>query len=94
MNSKTKWTLSVSDSAEKDLAFFRMNEKALYLKCFDLLRAILEDPENGIGKPEKLRHQKQNLYSRRISQEHRLVYLLDFKEKNVLVLSFRKHYNF
>ncbi len=94
MNSKTKWTLSISDYAEKDLAFFRKNDKAFYLKCFDLLLATLKAPEKGIGKPEELRYQKLNLYSRRVSQEHRLVYIVDFKQKNLQVLSFRKHYTF
>lgn len=94
MNSKTKWTLSLTNYAEKDLVFFRKNDKALYLKCFDLLRDILKNPETGIGKPEKLRYQKANLYSRRVSQEHRLVYIINFQEQSIKVLSFRKHYIF
>ena len=94
MNSKTKWTLSITNYAEEDLVFFRQNNKALYLKCFDLLRAILKDPEKGIGKPEKLRYQNANLYSRRVSREHRLVYIIDFQKHAIQILSFRKHYTF
>ena len=93
MNSKIKWTLSLSSDAEKDLKFFGNNNKRLYLKCFDLLRDILKDPEKGIGKPEKLRYTKANLYSRRVSQEHRLVYIVNFKECFIQILTFRKHYN-
>ena len=44
------------------------------LRVLDLMTAILADPFQGIGKPEPLRHDFAGCWSRRINQEHRMVY--------------------
>lgn len=55
-----------------------------------LLEDALRDPYSGIGKPEQLRHVLSGTWSRRISEEHRLVYLVDGED--LVVLQARYHY--
>lgn len=55
-----------------------------------LIDAALRDPAAGIGKPEPLRHMLAGAWSRRISEEHRLVYLLDGDD--LVILQARFHY--
>ncbi len=87
------WMLNLTKDAKKDLQFFRKHDRKLYTKCFDILQAALDNPEIGIGKPEKLKYEKENLYSRRVSREHRAVYIVDFSQKTITFLAFRKHYS-
>ncbi|WP_129660242.1 Txe/YoeB family addiction module toxin [Rothia halotolerans] len=56
-----------------------------------LIDAALKDPFEGIGKPEPLRHLFAGAWSRRITQEHRLVYLVE--EEDLIVLQARFHYS-
>lgn len=84
----------ILEKAEKDLAWFRRNKKSYYLKCFDLIREISWDPRNGIGKPERLKHFDREVWSRRISHEHRLIYVVYSKEDIVEIVSCRSHYEF
>ena len=49
-------------------------DKAKAKKILDLIEAVTEDPFQGIGKPEPLKHIASDVWSRRITQEHRLVY--------------------
>lgn len=56
-----------------------------------LLEDVLRDPFGGIGKPEQLRHALAGAWSRRITEEHRLVYLVDGDD--VVVLQARYHYS-
>ncbi|MEG3438564.1 Txe/YoeB family addiction module toxin [Pannus brasiliensis CCIBt3594] len=51
-----------------------MEDKKLYKKIVDLIDDILRHPFSGIGKPEPLKHQLKGYWSRRINEEHRLVY--------------------
>lgn len=55
-----------------------------------LIDDVLRDPVVGIGKPEPLRHMLAGVWSRRITQEHRLVYLVDGDD--VVILQARFHY--
>ena len=55
-----------------------------------LIADVLRDPVAGIGKPEPLRHMLAGVWSRRITQEHRLVYLVDGDD--VVILQARFHY--
>ncbi|MCA1703362.1 MAG: Txe/YoeB family addiction module toxin, partial [Actinobacteria bacterium] len=55
-----------------------------------LIDDVLRDPFAGIGKPEQLRHLLSRSWSRRISEEHRLVYLVDGDD--VVILQARYHY--
>ena len=58
----------------QDLTHQVENDRAMALKVFILLKQVSRDPLGGIGKPELLRHLGSGHMSRRISQEHRLVY--------------------
>lgn len=60
------------------------------LKIGDLIRDTLRDPFPGLGKPEALKHQYKGLWSRRINQEHRLVYRIT--EQSIIVFSCYLHY--
>jgi toxin YoeB len=55
-----------------------------------LIDAALRDPTSGIGKPEPLRHLLSGAWSRRITDEHRLVYLIDGDD--LVILQARYHY--
>lgn len=55
-----------------------------------LIEDALRDPVDGIGKPEPLRHMFAGAWSRRITDEHRLVYLVD--EEDLVILQARFHY--
>ena len=56
-----------------------------------LIDDILRHPFEGIGKPEPLKHALSGAWSRRISDEHRLVYLVE--EQSVIILQTRYHYS-
>lgn len=58
----------------EDLAWWIRNDRKAALKTLELVEAIVADPFSGIGKPEPLRHEFAGCWSRRITQEHRLVY--------------------
>ena len=87
----TYWNLKISKQASEDLSWFRKNNRALYLKCFDLTLSVLKDPHTGIGKPENLRRLNGNLWSRRVNLEHRMVYEI-FDNKLIVVIAYRHHY--
>jgi toxin YoeB len=90
MDSKTSWSLRLSSQAEKDLAWFRKKNRKLYQKCFDLTLAVIKDPMTGIGKPESLKYLSGNVWSRRVSLEHRMVY--EIFDNLVIVAAYRYHY--
>ena len=90
MPSKTSWSLKLSPQAEKDLAWFRKTDRKLYQKCFDLTLAVMKDPTSGIGKPEALKYLGGNVWSRRVNQEHRMVY--EIFDTLVVVAAYRYHY--
>ena len=58
----------------EDLAYWIKTDRRAALRTLELVEAILADPFAGIGKPEALRHELAGCWSRRITQEHRLVY--------------------
>ncbi len=74
----------------EDLRYWVETDRKVALRIFRLIEAVLRDPNRGIGKPEPLKHLGPGLWSRRISQEHRLVYLV--REDQVHFLQARYHY--
>lgn len=60
----------------EDLRDWVESDRKLALRVFDLIEAILPDPYHGIGKPEPLRYLAPGAWSRRLTQEHRVVYLV------------------
>lgn len=61
------------------------------LRILELVEAALREPHAGIGKPEPLKHELRGCWSRRIDQEHRLVYRVEGEE--VVILAARYHYD-
>ena len=58
----------------EDLAWWIKTDRKAALRVLEIVEATLADPFVGIGKPEPLRHEFSGCWSRRINQEHRLVY--------------------
>ena len=85
------WKIKISEQANKDLTWFKKHKKSLYLKCFDLTLAVIENPHSGIGKPEHLKRLGGNVWSRRVNQEHRMVYEI-FDNNLIVVIAYRYHY--
>jgi toxin YoeB len=65
-------------------------DRKVALRAFDLIDAIIREPFSGIGKPEALKYLAPGLWSRRLTQEHRLVYRVS-KDRNDF-LQARYHY--
>ncbi|MGA8807146.1 MAG: Txe/YoeB family addiction module toxin [Thermoanaerobaculia bacterium] len=74
----------------EDLRFWVANERKVALRALDLVEAILRDPFTGIGKPEPLKYLAAGAWSRRLTQEHRLVYVVT--KDRVEFLQTRYHY--
>jgi len=73
-----------------DLRHWVRTDRKTALRVLDLVEAVRRDPTSGIGKPESLRHVAAGMWSRRITQEHRLVYLV--REDRIDFLQARYHY--
>lgn len=84
-----------SPRAAEDLKYWKKSgNRAIQIKIEKLLDAIQENPYKGIGKPEPLKHNLSGAWSRRITQEHRLVYEVNDKNEIVTldILSLKGHY--
>ncbi len=86
------WKVIILKKAEKDLTWFRKHNRANYVKCFDLVRDIMQDPRRGLGKPERLKYFEREVWSRRVSHADRLVYVIYAKEQQVEIVSCKSHY--
>jgi toxin YoeB len=64
----------ISSKFRDDLRYWIETDRKIALRVLDLIAAILADPFEGIGKPEPLRFALAGCWSRRVTQEHRLVY--------------------
>jgi toxin YoeB len=78
-------------NAKEDIEYFKKsgNKKALE-KIYALVNELIENPFEGTGRPELLKHELSGLWSRRINKEHRLVY--EVKEDVIFILSTKGHY--
>ena len=74
----------------EDLHYWIKTDRRTALRVLDLAEAALNDPFTGIGKPEPLRYVLAGCWSRRITQEHRLVYRVS--EQRIDFLQARYHY--
>ncbi len=83
--------LDFSNEAKSDIEFYKKSgNKAVLKKIFTLLNELTEHPFEGTGKPEALKYNLAGYWSRRINQEHRLVY--EVIEDTVFLHSARGHY--
>ena len=79
-----------SNTAWKEYIYWQSEDKKILKKINELIRDIERNGNTGVGKPEALKHELSGFWSRRITEEHRLIYSLD--EKNVYIVSCRGHY--
>jgi len=74
----------------EDYCHWQSADRSTLKRINRLLADVARDPTDGIGKPEALRHVLAGCWSRRIDEEHRLVYLVDGDD--IVVLQARYHY--
>ena len=74
----------------QDLRYWVEADRKTALRILELVEGVLRDPFTGIGKPEPLKHVLRGCWSRRITQEHRLVYKVG--ERRIDFLQARYHY--
>lgn len=77
--------------AIEDFCNWALYDKKIFKRILELLKSIQRTPYSGVGKPEMLKFNKSGFWSRRIDQEHRLVYKVD-EHGNVLIASCKGHY--
>jgi toxin YoeB len=89
----SQWDLILKPGALEDRNFFKKSgNKSLMKKIQRLLEELESHPETGTGKPEKLKENLSGYWSRRITDEHRIVYTVDNEKKLVEIYSLRDHY--
>jgi toxin YoeB len=74
----------------EDLRYWVGADRKVALRALDLVEAVMRDPFAGIGKPEPLKYLLAGAWSRRLTQEHRVVYLVS--EERIDFLQARYHY--
>lgn len=83
--------IEISAKAEEDLNYWkRTNNEKILKRIRELLESTLETPFKGIGKPEPLKYNLTGKWSRRIDNEHRLVY--EVANNLIIIHSLRGHY--
>lgn len=80
-----------SKNALEEYISWQKEDKKMVNKINALIKDIQRTPYEGKGKPEPLKFELSGMWSRRIDQEHRLVY--QYKEGNILIYSCRYHYD-
>jgi toxin YoeB len=82
--------LIFSGNAWEDYLYWQQTDKQILKRINYLIREIIRDPYSGCGKPEPLRHGLTGYWSRRINDEHRIVYRPT--EDAILIAQLRYHY--
>ena len=73
-----------------DFTAWAEQDRKIHKRIVALIMDILRDPYQGIGKPERLKHELQGYWSRRINDEHRLVYRVE--TETVTIIACKHHY--
>ena len=76
--------------AFQDFTEWATIDKKIYRRIVNLLKDVLRQPFSGIGKPEPLKHELKGYWSRRINDEHRLVYKVS--DGAITIISCKYHY--
>ena len=74
----------------EDLRYWVKTQRKIALRALDLVEAVMRDPFTGLGKPEPLKYLGPGVWSRRLTQEHRLVYRVS--DSRIDFLQARYHY--
>jgi len=83
--------LIFAEEAWDDYLYWQAQDKRMVKRINELIEATKRDPFSGIGKPEPLKHALSGFWSRRITEEHRMVYKLE-SEDALLIAQLRYHY--
>lgn len=83
--------IELKTNAIDDIEFFRKKDPKKVERIFDLIEDIKKNPETGLGKPERLKHNLAGCWSRRVDRFHRIIYRVE-KEK-IVILNCRFHYS-
>ena len=79
-----------SDRGWEDLMYWISHDRKVARRIVRLIHEIEREPFEGIGKPERLKHDLSGFWSRRITDEHRLVYAIE--NDQILIAQARYHY--
>ncbi|SMM99568.1 YoeB toxin protein [uncultured Candidatus Thioglobus sp.] len=82
--------LTFSLSAWEEYLYWQHTDKKILKRINTLIKDIQHSPNSGIGKPEPLKHNLAGYWSRRINNEHRIVYKI--KNDTILIAQLRYHY--
>ena len=82
--------VAFTPGAWEDFCEWAVNNPKIFKKTRKLIDAAQRDPSRGEGKPERLKGDLTGCWSRRITEEHRLVYYV--KDENLIVIGCRHHY--
>ncbi|MFC0181016.1 Txe/YoeB family addiction module toxin [Thorsellia kenyensis] len=82
--------ITFSDQAWEDYIYWQKIDKRLTKKINDLIKEIKRTPFEGTRKPEPLKHNLAGFWSRRINEEHRIIY--EISNSAILIASCRYHY--
>ncbi len=82
--------LIFSDEAWEDYLYWQKQDKRMVERINKLIRETQREPFSGAGKPEALKHALSGFWSRRITDEHRMVYCVDGND--LLIAQLRFHY--
>jgi len=82
--------ITFTDDSWDDYLYWQDIDKKILKKINQLIKDIKRDPFNGIGKPEPLKYEFTGCWSRRITEEHRVVY--EVNEYSIVIISCRFHY--
>lgn len=82
--------ISFRERAWDDYLFWQQTNKAIHKRINLLIKDIQRNPFEGIGKPEPLKYEFSGFWSRRIDDEHRLVYTI--VDDNLIIVQCRYHY--
>lgn len=83
-------SLAFDTGAFEELAWWVAQDRKKALRLIRLIQETQTDPFGGIGKPEPLKHELAGYWSKRIDDEHRLVYKVT--DERILIISCRYHY--
>ncbi len=80
-----------SEKSWEDYLYWQSHDKKVLKKINSLIKDIKREPFDGLGKPEPLRYELAGCWSRRITDEHRIVY--EIEDQNINIISCRFHYS-
>lgn len=84
--------LSWTTQAWEDYLYWQKTDKSMVKRINTLIKDITRSPFEGLGKPEPLRFELTGYWSRRINEEHRLVYDYNGERETITILQCRYHY--